>query len=355
MRRNAVIMVIIATALLVACAPKIKEQEPVVFKVKVATPMKAREINEKQFSGIIEEKTELNLAFRVAGPIKKIYIKEGDFVKAGQLIAEIDTRDYEIQAGVAKAQYDQMKAEYDRLTELNNRKSVADNDYEKAVAGEKMLGIQLKHAQDQLNDTKLYAPFSGYIQTVKYTKGELINTGMTLATLIDVDSYSVAVDLPLSFYIQRENFVDYSCKQALVSDSIFPLELTGYQHKANNNQLYQMKFRLNPKLNKELTPGMNVQVYIRYRNNLENPLYVPIEAVFNHEGKTYVWIYNPKSSTVQRKEIVTDGLTEDGGIRIVSGLSETDSIVIAGVNYLHENEEVRLLEKASETNIGGLL
>ncbi|MFA9392650.1 MAG: efflux RND transporter periplasmic adaptor subunit [Prolixibacteraceae bacterium] len=345
----------IATILMTACAPQVKEQAEVIRKVKVSHPTKDALVSEKQFSGIIKEAAEQNLAFRVAGPIKKIYVKEGDFVKKGDLIAEIDTRDYEIQAGVAKAQYDQIKAEYDRLTELNSRKSVSDNDYEKAVAGEKMLSMQLKHANDQLNDTKLYAPFAGYIQSVKYEKNELVNTGMTVATLLDTKSYAIDVELPLSLFLLKDDFTSVSCHQALISDADFPLQLITYQMKANNNQLFQLTYRLDPSANKNLMPGMNVSVNISYKTNLKNPLHVPIQAIVNYEGKAYAWIFNPKTSTVSKKEVVCDGLIGNGDIRIVSGLSEADLLVVSGVNVLHDGQEVKLLEAVSETNVGGLL
>jgi membrane fusion protein, multidrug efflux system len=182
-----------------------------------------------------------------------------------------------------------------------------------------------------------------------------VNTGMTVATLLDVHSYSVDVDLPVAYFIQKENFVGYSCQQPQVSDSLFPLQLSGYQAKADNNQLYTMTFRLDPKDNKKLVPGMNVLVKISYKNGIVNQLSVPLQAVFNQDSKSYVWVFDPETSTVQRREVTTDGLVGDGEIRIVSGLSGADSIVVAGVNSLHENEKVRLLEAASETNIGGLL
>ena len=60
--------------------------------VKTAHVKQIPVIMQKHFPGVIEENEEVNLAFRVAGPIKTIHVKEGDFVKKGQLVAEMDTR-----------------------------------------------------------------------------------------------------------------------------------------------------------------------------------------------------------------------------------------------------------------------
>lgn len=354
-KRNFYSVFILLAIFMISCAPEEKEPETVVRKVKVTTPQLLGDINSRTFAGVIKEASQVNLSFRVAGPIKKIYVKEGDYVKKGQLIAEIDPRDYKTQVDANKAQYEQMKSEYERLTKLNERKSVADNDYEKAVAGEKMLAVQLKHAEDQLNDTKLFAPFSGYIQSVKYDEKEIVNTGMTIATLLDLNSYSIEIEIPASFYILKNKFVNYSCQQPQISDTDYPLTLSGYQVKANNNQLYSMKFKLNPKDNKLLAPGMSVIVKINFKNDNDDSITIPINSIFNKEGQTYVWLFDPETSTVNLKEVVTDGLSGDGRIRIVSGLTEKDTIVVAGVNSLHENEKVNLLQTKSETNIGGLL
>jgi RND family efflux transporter MFP subunit len=352
---NYIVMSMLLGAALFSCKPKEHVQPDIVRKVKVAYPTTDSPVSNREFSGTIMEAAEVNLAFRVAGPIRNIYVKQGDFVKQGALIAEIDPRDYEIQTGVYKAQYQQVKAEYDRLTELNNRKSVSDNDYEKAVAGESMLRMKLQNANDQLNDTKLYAPFSGYIQSVKYQKGELVNTGMTVATLLDMKSYLVEVDLPMSFFVRKSDFIKFSCVQSLFPDTAYPLQLIGYQMKGSNNQLYRTTFKLDPKVNPQLVPGMNVQVLIDYQNQIENPLAVPISALVNEEGKTFVWKFDEKTSTVQKQAVETDGLAGEGQIRIISGLKSDELIIVAGVTVLREGEVVKLIEPASATNIGGLM
>lgn len=347
--------VLLAVALLGSCAPKREGQPAIVQKVKVARPEQEPAISGRSFPGIIREAAEVNLAFRVAGPIKNIYVKEGDYVRRGALVALIDPRDYEIQAGVAEAQYSQMKGEYDRLTELSSRKSLADNDYEKAVAGEKMLGMKLQNARDQLNDTRLYAPFSGYIQSVKYEEGEMVNTGMTIATLIDVKSFLVEVDLPTAFFLRKEDFSAFSCSQPMVPNETYPLELVSTQMKAGSSQLYRTTFRLDPKVNPALAPGMTVSVRIDYRNEGEAPLSLPMTALFREDDSSCVWKFDPSSSTVKKQVVTTGDMTGDGRITILSGITGQDEIVVAGVHALADGERVTLLLEASETNVGGLL
>jgi len=354
-KKFSVILAILVALIFSSCAPKQNEQEAITRKVKVATPKKDSTVLTRNFSGIIQESTETNLAFRVAGPIEKINIKEGDYVKKGQLVAQIYPRDYQIQVDAAQAQYEQVKSEFERLAELKKRESVSANDYEKALAGEKMLRSKLEHAKDQLNDTKLYAPYSGYIQSVKYSEGELVDAGMPVAKLLDTDSYSIEVDLPISFFVHRENFTTFTCQQPVVSDSVFQLQLIGHKAKASNNQLFTTKFRLPNNGDTKFLPGMNVEVGISYKSKCECPLHVPLTSVFNDNGKAFVWIFDKTKSTIHKREVITDGLAGEGRVRISSGIKTTDTIIVSGVNALHEGEKVEILKSTSETNIGGLL
>ncbi|MCF8362413.1 MAG: efflux RND transporter periplasmic adaptor subunit [Prolixibacteraceae bacterium] len=354
-KKFSVILAILVALMVSSCAPKQNEQDAITRKVKVATPQKDSAVLTRNFSGIIQETAETNLSFRVAGPIEKIHVKEGGYVRKGQLVAQIDPRDYQIQVDAAKAQYEQVKSEFERLTELKKRESVSSNDYEKAVAGEKMLRSKLEHAKDQLNDTKLYAPYSGYIQSVKFNEGELIDAGMPVAKLLDTGSYAIEVDLPMSFFVHRESFTSFTCQQPVVSDSVFQLQLIGHKAKAGNNQLFTTKFRLPNHGDTGFLPGMNAEVVISYQSDCECPVHVPLTSVFNKDGKAYVWIFNKENSTVHKKEVQPDGLANDGRVRISSGIGTNEFIVVSGVNALHEGEKVELLKPASETNIGGLL
>lgn len=337
------------------CTPAEPKSGDIVRKVKVAAPIKQSKPAQREFTGTIREAREVNLSFRVAGPIEKILVKEGDFVRQGELIACIDQRDYQIQTEALKAQYAQVKAEFDRLTELSNRKSVADNDYEKAFAGEKMLRLQLNHALNQQNDTRLTAPLSGYVQSVRYSAGETVNAGMTIVTLMDMQSYEVEVDLPLSVYIRRDDFIGFSCIQPLISDRACPLLLTGYRKKANNNQLFRAIFRLDPADDPQLAPGMNVSVFIEFRDTQEELLSIPMSAILFDKGNTFVWIFNQADSTVTKRIVKTAGLPVNGMINVVSDLMETEEIVIAGVGFLSEGQKTVPIRPAPETNVGGVL
>lgn len=324
-------------------------------KVKIEAAQLADTLEVRTYPGRVRETAELNLAFRVAGPISRIAVKEGDYVQAGQLVAQMDQRDYEIQMNVAQARYEQVKADAERVIELYNRESVAANDYDKAVAGLKMAESQLNHARDQLNDTRLLAPVSGYIQKLNYSRNELVDAGMPVVTLLDVSQYQVEMDIPVSLYLNRDRIHSIKGIQPVKGGEPFNLRLLSLSRKANHNQLYRLLLAPDPVIPADLAPGMDVKVIILFRNDMEPGVRVPLAALFKQEDRTFIWIYDSASQTVNSREVITGKLTGDGTINLISGLQPGEQLVVAGVSLISENERVEPLEPVSETNAGGLL
>ena len=104
----------------------------------------------------------------------------------------------------------------------------------------------------------------------------------------------------------------------------------------------------------EVAPGMTAEVTV-YCNAEENQLSVAASALFHEKTSTYVWIYNPSGSKVEKREvkIALDG--PQGRVNIASGVKNGEQVVTAGVHYLVEGQKVQPIKTPSVTNIGGLL
>jgi len=321
--------------------------------VKTAVAKELSPIKEKFFPAIIEEAQEVNLAFRVAGPIFKVHVKEGQYVKKGQLIAEMDSRDYEVQKSAAEAQALQLKSEFERVEELKNRNSVSENDYEKMKAGKEMAEAKYRNTVDQLNDTKLYAPFSGYITEVMFKNGELVNQGTPIVSIVDVSLLKVEIDVPASMYIKKDAITHIECTQENIQNETFPLTLYSNNIKANNNGLYKLYLYHSPKTGSKLAPGMNVSVNISFKAYEAPIVSIPVTAIFEKDGNSFVWVVN--NNVVSSRQIETNNLIINSHIGITKGLKSGEQVITGGLHLLKENETVRLVAPQSKTNIGNLL
>jgi len=330
-----------------------KDSDTYVKLVKTARVQQDSLVEQKQFPATVEENQKINLAFRVAGPIKKIHVREGDYVKKGQLIAEMDARDYEVQKAAAQAQVEQLRSEYARVQQLHRRNSVADNDYEKMKAGKEMAEAKLENVNDQLNDTRLYAPFSGYVAEVMFDDGALVNHGTPIATMIDVSKLRVEINVPSSMFLKRDAITKIECTQDDIPGKTFALTLDNYNIKANNNGLYAIYLHHQPDANSPLAPGMNVSVKIYYTTPFNSLLSLPANAVFEKENESYVWLV--EDNTVRSKKIVLSKQIRDGNLQVSAGLKAGDQVVIGGLNLLKENDTVEIVAPVSKSNVGNLL
>ncbi len=347
-------LVIVALLLLFAGCVRENRQD-VLRTVKTLHPVSVNEETFRTLPGIVKEKQQINLGFKTAGQIERIYVKAGDYVGQGQLIAKLDDKDYNLQLSATQIQYDQLKTEVERLEELYRRNSLPANDYEKASAGLKAMQVQLDAHTNVVNYTVLRAPVAGYIESVNYSPSELVDAGMPVVSLIDISSVVVEADIPVSLYLLRDNFNSIKCIPQSYPGEEIDFKILSVNHKSSGNQLYKMQLIPVSQTNNKLVAGMNVKVKISVGVTAnENECLLPVNCVFTENERSYVWRYNPSGSVVNRVEVEVRGI-DDKGRLIVSGIHTNDNIVSAGIQFLQENERVKLIQETSNTNVGGLL
>lgn len=307
------------------------------------------------YPGKIQAAENVKLAFRVAGPIKKVYVNEGQLVKKGQLLAELDPRDYQLQYNGTQAEYSQVVGESDRVIELYRRGSVSINEYDKAVAAKKRITALYKAHRNALNDTRLKAPFDGYIQNKYFSAPEIINQGTPVVSMINDDYFEVDVDIPAADFIRREDFTGFSAVADAFPGIILPLELIDINQGANYNQLFNARFRLKRDAVKGLAAGMSVTVMIHFKPGTEELTIIPISALFQEAGQSYVYLYDDLDQSIYKTPVQVEQLNKDGNVLIRSELRKGQKVISAGVNTLKDKQKVKLLPAVPASNIGGLL
>ena len=324
--------------------------------VKVDTIIANNEKNCLQYPGRVEAAREVDLSFRVSGKITRIYVKDGQAIKTGQLLAEMDASDYEVQLAATEAKYSQVKAEAERVIALYKDGGSTPNDYDKAVYGLRQIEALLKHHRDEVKYTKLYAPFDGFIQKQYFSAHETVGAGMPVVSLIGNGAPEVEIHLPAAEYIRRDLFSDYHCTFDIYPGKTFPLQLIGITHKANPNQLYTMRLKINAEKLPLPAAGMNTTVTINYIDANDHSLQVPTGALLHADEQSWVFVWNADKQCVKRHKVkvirpLNNGKTIISSDEVKSG----DIIVVAGIHGLKDGQAVRPLATVSNTNVGGLL
>lgn len=244
-----------------------------------------RQANFPAIPGKVKAAQDISLAFRVSGTISKIHVKDGTRVQEGQLLAELDPTDYQVQLDATEAEYQQIKAEAERVMALYKDNGTTPNANDKAVYGLKQITAKYKHHKDQLAYTRLYAPFNGYVQKRLFEAHETIGAGMPVLSMISSGTPEVEINLPAAEYIRRDQFDNYHCTFDIYPGETYPLKLISVTPKANANQLYTMRLQVVPGTPAVPSPGMNTMVTISYRTEQTNTLSVPTGAILQKKAK----------------------------------------------------------------------
>ena len=324
--------------------------------VKIDTVVSASGQTALQFPGKVKAAQDISLAFRVSGTIRKIYVEEGARVREGQLLAELDPTDYQVQLDATEAEYKQVKAEAERVMALYKENGTTPNVNDKAVYGLKQITAKYQHHKDQLEYTRLYAPFSGFVQKKLFDAHETIGAGMPVISMVSAGIPEVEINLPAADYIRRDRFDAYHCTFDLYPGETYPLKLISVTPKANANQLYTMRLQMVPGKLPLPSPGMNTMVTIYCNEDEAQPVSVPSGGLLQKDGKTYVFVYDPSAGKVHSSEVKVLRLLSDGRAVVVSDtLKVGETVVASGVHHIEEGESVRPLASGSKTNVGGLL
>lgn len=334
-----------------------KRQKTETKIVKTFSVVEYNESKTMRYPGRIVASEDINLSFRLNGQIDKIMVREGEHVPKNKQIAQLIDTDYKLQLDATEAEYNQLKGDAERVMALYKDSATTKSVYDKARYGLEQITAKLTHHREQLEYTKLYAPFDGYIQKIHFNENEVIGAGMPVISILGTKGYEVEINLPTSDYINRDKFDSFTCRTNLLNNKEITLTPLSTIHKANANQLYTMKLGFVEDI-PELSPGMTVAVTITEKNNAgdNKRLLVPNSAIRNYNDSTFIYKIDPTTNKAIKCNVKILYIKSDGmSIIECETLKKDDLIISAGVNNIDENDIVKPIPTTSSTNIGGLL
>lgn len=347
---------VMASLLMFSCSGKKEEKDdrPVVNVVEVKN---LNDTDQHSFTGKVKSASEVNLAFRVAGQLTRVYVNQGDHVSRGQCVAEMDPRDYQVQLKATEAEYAQVKADAERVFALYAEGNTTASNYDRAKYGLEQISMKLANHRNQLADTKLYSNIDGFVQAKMHESGETVGAGMPVVSVFGSGDSEVEIKVSAADYTSLSSFSNFYCKFDVTGDDEFPLQVVRTSQEANPNQLYTVRLKFTSSIRgKKITPGMTTMVYAqKTASSHTSEVKLPAGAVMNKAGKSYVFFYVKESGCVKQKEVKVTNIYTDGTYLVEGGLKSGDIVVASGTHHINDGEKVRVMEKPSETNVGGLL
>lgn len=325
--------------------------------VDVVTVKDKNDVSTTTFTGRTKAASEVNLAFRVAGQIERLLVNEGDFVRKGQVVAVMDRRDYEVQLAATQAEYEQIKADAERVMALYAEGNTTASNNDKARYGLQQITQKLANHKNQLADTQLRSTIDGYVQTKYHEAGETVSAGLPIVSVFGSGDTEVEVKISASDFANIEKYTDFNCKFDVTGEETFPLRIVRMNQEANSSQLYVVRLAFTKAVNpQKITPGMTTIVYAQHDEHDEAGIVcVPSGAILRTNGRTQAFVYDAEHGVVKARNVNVLSINRDGTMLVDRGLKGGEQVVAAGVHHLTDGQKVRLLQKPKKSNVGGLL
>ncbi len=328
----------------------------------------------RTFPGVATAIREVDLSFRVRGPLVRFNLETGRRVAKGQVLARIDPRDFEVQAKAltaklkaSGAQKEVARLQFERYQSLIKEKGVAKAEFDQAKAAyetaEARLDADFKNleaAGNALTDTVLKAPFPGFVHEVYVENHETVKVGQPVISLVDLSGIEVKVDIPENFLIRTSDISAFSCAFDVFPGKTFKASFKEVGKRPNHsNQTYPMILTLHKNRDTDaglIRPGMTAEVTVSLSGKHKDRTFiVPVGALVNrNNNKSFVWICDPEGAGIKRQYVNPEKLVP-GGVEISGELRAGAWVVTAGAQYLEDNQKIRILGPGSETNVGNLL
>ncbi len=346
---------LIALVCLTSCTSK-KEEKEEAEKFTVTNPVKIDTSFTKEYVSQIRSVRNIEIRAQEKGFLQNIYVDEGQFVKAGQLLFRIMPNMY--QAELLKAQAEQKSAEIEVLNAktLADKNIVSRNELSVAQAKLQSAKAEVALAKLHLSFTEIKAPFDGTIDRIPLKLGSLIDEGELMTSLSDNSQMFAYFNVSEPEYLQYQTDVKdrAETKVGLLLANGEPFKYKGnvevIESEFNNetgNIAFRARFANNSKLLRNGETG-KVQMLVP----LKNAIVIPQKATYEIQDKKYVFIVD-KNNKVSAKEITITGEIPDLYV-VSSGLTENDKILLEGVQKVKEGDKINYTYIAPQKVINNL-
>lgn len=327
----------IVIASIAGCSEKQAATNETVVPVKVITAGETSSGTVYNYVGTVEETKGSLLSFQVAGNVARVLVDVGDKVKKGQLLATVDPVALKNIHESQLATLNQARDAYNRYKKLHDQGSLpeikwveVETKLEQAVSAESL-------ARKQLDDCRLYAPFSGVVSERTVEQGMNVMPGQSVLKLVVVDDVKVKLSVPEKEISHIAVGQDAIISVAALDGKTYEAKIAEKGVAANMlSHTYDVKLRL-PNSDGQLLPGMVCNVSVVPSNGAHNVV-LPASAVqLDSNNAKFVWV--EKDGKAARKYVTTGSLSGNG-IIILSGISHDDKVIVEGSQKVSEGMKV---------------
>ncbi|CAM1348753.1 efflux RND transporter periplasmic adaptor subunit [Tenacibaculum insulae] len=299
-----------------------------------------------ELQGDVKTKQNVLIYPEMAGQLTNIYVKEGQYVKKGQVLARIDDGGMSSQLAQVETQTALAKTTFERQKRLWNQKIGSEIQFLQAKTTYEAQVNTVKQLKQQLKKSVITAPFSGVIDDVIKEQGIIVapGVGAEIFRIVNLQDMYIETNVPEGYITSIKKG-----KDVVVEFPILGKTVNSKIRQAGNfinpaNRTFKVEVRVENK-DKSIKPNLTARLKINdYTNN--KALLIPQSIISeNAKGEQYVYVVtNLKDKKgVAKQVIITTGKTQGDIVEVLGGIATGNKIIVEGARSVQDGQQVRIL------------
>ena len=298
-----------------------------------------------ELQGSVETKENLILTPEMSGILTRVYVKEGDQVSKGQILAKIDDGGLSQQFSSAQIQANLLKTTFDRQKRLWDQKIGSEIQFLQAKSSYESAVESVNQVRQQLAKSNIRAPFTGVVDDVITEQGNVVAAGQTqLMRIVNLSDMYIETDVPEDYITSINNGKDVEVLFPVLGKKInAKIRQTGnFINPANRT--FKVEIAV-PNKDKTIKPNLTARLKLNDYTN-EEAILIPQSIISeNADGGQYIYILEEKEGAKAKAKqlIIETGKTQGDQIEILSGLTVDDEIIKEGARSIKDGQTVKIV------------
>lgn len=296
-----------------------------------------------ELQGNVDTKQNIEMYPEMSGILSRVYVKEGDRVSKGQLLASIDDGGLAQQVAQLEIQLGLAKTTFERQKRLWEQKIGSEIQFLQAKTSYEAQQETVNQLKKQLDKTELRAPFSGIVDNVMIEQGSVVAPQSPIFRVINLDDMYIETNVPESYL--RDVVVG---KNVQIEFPVLDKNIEGEIRQAGNfinpaNRTFRIEVAV-PNKDKLIKPNLTARLKINDYTN-KNAILIPQSIISeNAEGEQYVYILKDKNGdqAVANRVIIKTGKTQGDVVEVLSGIEQNTEIIKEGARSVKDGQTVKI-------------
>lgn len=288
-----------------------------------------------EVQGRIDADENVSLSTQTPGVITKIYVKAGDNVSKGQVLAETDASAVQMQISDLETNLSLAKQAFQKQQNLWKQNIGTEMQYLQAKTNKESLEKKINTLGEQVRMSKIIAPISGTVDAVNIKIAQMVSPGMNAITVVNYNNLKVKAELAESYSARIKSGNTVMIYFPDINDSF--VGKVNYAARAINPMTRTFNVEILLPNNNKFHPNMVAKLKINDYISSKAVIVVPVKFIQKGPGESFVLV---EKDGIVHKKVITISKEYNGMAEIASGLTESDQLIVEGYDLVNEGEKV---------------